>query len=389
MIRATTLFFSLVAIVLVTTQAAAQAALPPTNLAVEVYYYPGEAPSYLVVSPSNSTPGRAFYVRFKRTPAWKDPAGTLPVDAVDIKVLLNDGSVKAIVSVLRGNLHEQQEDVGSYAIREREKIRIEELKRFGVEPFDLALVRVAASGVTPQFVSKSRSIELVSIQPVLATLPSYRLVVRNVSNKNIRAIKLEAGPEDRSKVSALRQGKDGEPLIVAGGTVELAMRSLTKAVSAPEGYKPVSAENQVILISTVIYNDLSYDGDAETAALFRSAHLANKIQIPRIIASYQAALASQDKPEEVLSSLAKRIELLDTEVKPEDLQGLLKDFPALAGKRDELSHTIAFELSYVKKDAVEEIQRFSSGSGTAGPVKAWLESMKVRYELWLSRLALD
>src|SRR5260370_33048717 len=58
---------------------------PPTNLVVEVYYYPNEPPAYMVVAPVNSPPGGAWFVRFRRLPGGQSPCGPLPVTAAALK----------------------------------------------------------------------------------------------------------------------------------------------------------------------------------------------------------------------------------------------------------------------------------------------------------------
>src|SRR6266851_7028632 len=116
---------------------------PPTNLVVEVYYYPNEPPAYMVVAPVNSPPGGSWFGRFQQLPGWQVPAGALPVTAVDIKTLLTGNDVRVSISVFMGGLHEQEKSVAVYSLREGEKLRVRELAQFGVEPFELALVRVA------------------------------------------------------------------------------------------------------------------------------------------------------------------------------------------------------------------------------------------------------
>lgn len=389
MIRTTTLIFWFALILVARTPAAAQTILPPTNLAVEVYYYPGEAPAYLVVSPANATPGRAFYSRFKRLKNWKDAAGVLPVTAVDIKLMLNEdsGGVRAIVSAFRGKVHEQQQDVGAYAIREGEKIRVEELSRFGIEPFELALVRVTATSDPPSFSSASSSIELVSIRALVTTFPTYQMVLRNVAPKNIRAIRIEAGPRDRPGLLTLREGKDGEPLITAGSSAEITMRIVTRAVPAPGGFTPVSPDNQVIRILAIIYDDQSFDGDAETVAQYRAVKLAERIQLTRVVAAFEEALTSSAKSEELIRALVNRIERLSTDVSPDDVQRIIQEFPNMTAKRDELRNTMAFELGYFRKDVVDDINRFKSGAVMESSLRPWLESSKERYLRWLARLS--
>src|SRR5882672_7271346 len=76
----------------------------PTNLVVEVYYYPNEPPAYMVVAPVNSPPGGSWSGRFQTVRCWQVPAGALPVTAVDIKTLLSGSDVRVSISVFMGEL---------------------------------------------------------------------------------------------------------------------------------------------------------------------------------------------------------------------------------------------------------------------------------------------
>jgi len=63
----------------------AQNASQPTNLVLEVTYYPKERLAYQAVPPSTSGAAGGWYARFERVPRWTPPAGSYPVHAVNIK----------------------------------------------------------------------------------------------------------------------------------------------------------------------------------------------------------------------------------------------------------------------------------------------------------------
>ncbi len=362
---------------------------PPTNLVVEVYYYPNEPPAYMVVAPVNSPPGGSWFGRFRQLPGWQVPAGALPVTAVDIKTLLTGNDVRVSISVFMGRLHEQEKSVAVYSLREGEKLRVRELAQFGVEPFELALVRVApANAELPQFVSKAPSIELVTIQANLSTLPSHRLVLRNVSGKNVRAIMVRTVQNRNIKTSGMRQGKEGNPLIPAGSIAEITERAITRATASPGGYKPVTPENQTIEISTAIFEDGSYEGEADTAARYRSFLKGQKAQLIRVAALFQKASEnSESGPRNLLDSLRNDVAQLKTDADPADVQELLNEFPAFP-KKVELKEAIESEMFYLRKDVLDDISRFQVQHPTfdSNFLQAWLAASKQRYADWLSRL---
>lgn len=362
---------------------------PPTNLVVEVYYYPKEAPAYMTVSPANLPPSGSWFARFQSVPGWQVPAGALPVKAVDIKTLLLGDAVRVSVSVLMGKMLEQEKSVAVYSLHEGEKVRVAELAQFGVEPFELALVRVASANTDlPQFVSQAPSIELVTIQANLSTLPSHRLVLRNVSGKNVRAIMVRTVQNRNIKTSGLRQGKEGNPLIPAGGTAEITQRAITRATASPGGYRPVTPESQTIEISTAIFDDGSYEGKAETAFRYLSFLKGQKAQLVRVVALFQeASESSEPGPANLIESLRNGVAQLKTDADPAVVQKLLSDFPAFP-KKEELKDAIESEMLYVRKDVLDDIGRFQvqHSAMDSNSLRAWLAASKQRYADWLSRL---
>ena len=362
---------------------------PPTNLVVEVYYYPKEAPAYMVVSPANLPPGGSWFARFARVPGWQVPMGGSPVTAVDIKTLLVGDTVRVSISVFMGKLHDELKSVAVVSLREGEKVRIPELARFGVEPFDVALVRVApANPNLPQFVSKAPSIELVTIEANLSTLPSHRLVLRNASSRNVRAIMVRTLQSKSIQTTRLPQGKEGAPLIPAGGTAEIIQRSITRATPSPGGYKPVTLENQTIEISTAIFDDGSFEGEAETAVRYLSFLKGQKAQLARVVALFQEASESREAdPTSRLESLRTGVAQLKTDADPTVLQELLSDFPGLT-KKGELKDGMESEMHHIRKDVLNDIDRFQAQHQTvdSNSLQTWLVAEHQRFANWLSRL---
>ena len=361
----------------------------PTNLIVEVYYYPPEPPAYMTVSPANSPPGGSWFARFRRVPGWQVPPGALPVNAVNIKTLLTGNTVRVSISVLLGKLHEQEKSVAEYSLRQGEKVRVLELAQFGVEPFELALVRVAsASADLPQVVSKALAIELVTIQANLSTLPSYRLVLRNVSVKNVRAIMVRTVQNRSIKLSGFEGGKEGAPLIPAGGTAEINHPADTRATATPGGYKPLTPENQIIEISTAIFDDGSFEGEEYEAIIYRALLKGQKAQLIRVVALFQEASENgQPDPANLFESLRNGVAQLKTDADPVALQELLNDFPAFT-KKAELKDAIEFQMLYLRKNVLDDIGQFQVRYSPldSNSFQAWLVASKRRYADWLSRL---
>jgi hypothetical protein len=363
---------------------------PPTNLAVEVYFFPKEPPAYMTVAPEKAPAIGQTFGRFGHVPGWIPSAEFPTIRVVDVRPLLSGGVVRVTVAVLFGKTYEYEKRVGVYTIREGERVRVQELSTFGVEPFELALVRVEpVPSNLPQFASKAKSVELVTIQPNLSTLASNRLVLRNISTKNIRALTVRSLQGDRLLLSGGREGKEGGPLIPAGGVGEITWRATTRAAATPGGYKPVTLPNQTIEIAMAMFEDGSYEGDPDSAFIFKGALKGSRIQIGKIVELLQETLQSgQSDPATVLKSLLDQLEAPNNEADQADVQELIKEFPASAKKPEEIRELIKVEMRLTRKDLLDEIRHFQSQNPALGAntVRTWLTMTKQRYEAWLGRL---
>ena len=363
----------------------------PTHLALEVYFFGNEPPAYVVVPPPNSSPSGSWFARFKRLPGWTTPAGSLQVDAVNFRPTLEGDAVRVSVSVLMGTRHEEEKDVAVYTIREGEKIRIQQLTQFGVEPFAVKLVRVApADSDLPPVISRAKSIELVSIQPNLSTLPSFRVALRNLSSKNVSALGLNVTQGDRTLLSSMPQGKEGGPLILAGGVAEVFSPGATRATAAPGGYDPVEPPHQSIVITMAVFADGSFEGDIEAAAGFRGFVKGRKIQLRRLVDVFQAILQDDSSnPSSALEMLRTKVNALGVDADPLAVQELASEFSSLAQRpKRGLTSAIEAAMNGIRRDAQQSIAEFQLKNPNLDAIafRAWLVASRQRYEAWLARL---
>ncbi len=213
-----------------------------TGIALEVTYEDGRAPSYQAVPWASAQRGWVWYGRFGRVAGWQLPAGAQPIRAVRIVPFLDEDAVRMTVSVLRGEkFHDAEDTVGSYSARENETITILELKDFGVEPFQIKVVRVAPlAPALPAIVNHTKSLEVVGIESIVSTLPTYKVTLRSLSDKNIYAMQINVQEGDKRQLTGMPQGKEGEPLIKAGALFELKQHLATRAQATAAGFAPES-----------------------------------------------------------------------------------------------------------------------------------------------------
>jgi hypothetical protein len=285
--------FVFVLIAAFTSLATAQQTSPAAaSLALEVRFYPQQEPAYHAVS---SKRDGAWFARFGHVPEWKQPESSLPVTAVNIQSELAESGVRVWVSVFLGEIHAQEKAVTSYVLAEGEKVTVRELAEFGVEPFEIKVVRLPPMiGEPPRFVSKARSIELVVMEPIMSTLPFYKLVVRNLSTKPVNALYVRTLQDGGTRNSFMPQGQEGQPIIAQGGTYEFNARLATRTTPTAEGYAPVILPNQIIEVSSAVFDDGSFEGESETPITFAAFSKGRKIMLEKVLGLLQKSQPAND-----------------------------------------------------------------------------------------------
>jgi hypothetical protein len=362
----------------------------PTGLVLEIVYYEKAPPSYLALTRPGGRPATAWYARFGRIQNWQLPDGQLPVRAVNIVSRL-DGEVASVtVSLLRGvKFHDQETMVGTYQIRENESVAVQELERFGVEPFRVGVKRVAPA-VPDQPVVKSlaKSLEIVGIEPQTSTLPRYKLTLRNLSDKNIVALRIEIMSGGVVGVSSMPQGQEGLPLIKAGAFFESIQPLNTRAVQTAGGFTPDATISQETVITALVFEDGSFEGDPAWAAKYKAFTLGRKVALTRLLevcAAMEEAAPSQQERTTQLGLFRDRVRTLSGEIDEAALAQLVGEFPSLTLKETTNLKTAAeVTLNRVRKELLDDLSAFEKTYPS--DFRSWLVNVETRYRTWLSRL---
>ena len=371
-----------------------QTAAPPTRLALEVTYYPGRTPAYENVPGAESKPGGAWFALFARIASWQPPADAPPAEAVRVISRVEGEAVRVTVSILSGSkAFENEQPVGNYLIRETEKIRVEELKQFGIEPFEIKVIRVNANvpAVPPVILRGVESVAVINSMPKETTLPSYRIILRNQSNKNIVALAANVLTEGKVGMAAVPRGIDGQPLIPVGKEYWLTVMAPNRAQAVPGGFVPTTPSDQKIEINAAVFDDGTYEGDAETAAVVSGYLAGEKMELPRLIPLLENALHSGEADfTRGLSKLESQVSAVASDAEPATIKSLTSKYPQISGPPGE-QIKIAFEFSAttIKSNLLKEIhtiQNEESKRITAELYRIWLTKTKERYEKWLARL---
>lgn len=354
-----------------------------TGLALEITTLKGRAPVYLRLPGPNMPISRAWYGGFGHIAGWEPPAGTQPIFAVRIVPSFDVDRVKIAVSVLRGaKFDDTEEPVATYFARENDRLTIAELKDFGVEPFEIKIVRVTPEVTDlPTVLNQTKSLEVVSIEPLVSNFPLYKLTLRNLSDKNISGLSIETLVGGVKKQSHMPQSRTGKSLIAAGDFFELKEPLSTQAVATADGYAPATAQTQQIVIATLVFEDGSYEGDPKSAASLRGFAAGSKTELTRLVPVLESALAMSDS----LENLRRQLNDVSVAVDSADVAALSEAFPGIESKRLQLSLEAA--THGVKRDVLKELDSFEKSRHQAGEYQTWLTNLKGRYADWLARLS--
>jgi len=388
------LHFILIAILLLLSSAPlAFSQSAPTGLALEVTYFKSRPPAYQTVLAADVKGRGDWYGLFGHVASWQAPTGFLPVQAVNILPHLEGDVVRIEVSVFVGaKMLEKELPVATYLLHVNETIKTTALTQLGVEPFEIKVRRMTPiSTALPQVTSRADSVAVLNVEANNSTLPSYKLQLRNLSNKNILALGINLLTNHRLSSSGRPRDPEGLPLIEAGATYSHNIPVSLAAQKTADGFVPDPLPKQEIVIVMAFFDDGSYEGDAKAAASIRGFLIGERLQLGKLIPIFQAAINGQDPSvSQAIEKLRASVAALGSDFDPDILRRLQEAFPGLnPAEKASLRIPIEVSLNRVRFDLLKSLQQFEQANGqslTAAAFQEWLSKTKERYENWLSRL---
>ncbi len=363
----------------------------PSRLALEVVYIPGTPPDYLTVPGSESRRAGAWYARFSSTPGWQLPKGSLPVAAVKIVSQFNGETVDIYVSVFKGRLHEREESVATYHLGENETRVVNELKSFGIEPFEIKVIRSSPTVVVPNnVINDTQSLEVITIKAANSTLPQYQLTLRNLSKKAISALWLGLQADGKLRISSLLHNPDGKPLIGAGDTYETRPFGVTRALEVGGGYVPRPLESQDVVLGAVVFDDGTWEGKDTRAATFRAFVAGRKYQISDVLKNFDRVSSNTDLTvTSAIEELRTHFSLRNAGVNEAAFAQVLSEFPNFTmAQQEDLRAGVEVVTHDIRKTLLDNLSAFDTQhpERRLEDFQAWLLSEKLKYETWLHRL---
>lgn len=96
----------------------------------------------------------------------------------------------------------------------------------------------------PVILKGVESVVVINAMAKETTLPSYRIILRNQSNKNIVGLGVDVVAGGRVQITSKPRGIDGQPLIAAGNEYWLTVAAPNRAQPTLGGYIPTSPSEQ-------------------------------------------------------------------------------------------------------------------------------------------------
>ena len=326
---------------------------------------------------------------FKRIDWWKPANGESRAQAVDIR-LGRDGEV-AIVTLYATLENDKQVKVGTYRLKEGETVTTEELKAFGIEPCVLKVVRAKPHveeplpPITAQLDNKTKSLEVVEFFQEAPPSTSFRLTVRNASQKNVTGLDFYMpSPDGNGGGGQSSTGNKARPIMIPGG-VSTHFIGLSRPVRlTPNGYVYDDVSKQTVIIRAVMFEDGTYEGMAEVVAQLEAGRRGLEVQRRRVLRLLQEVSNSNDVNTLTLDAVKERAYALSKTGEESDVSDILARFPSLDSKwKDTLRVSVGTGLSTGKQEFLRFIREFEEKlkqPGTRVTLADWAKQMSSQYE---------
>jgi hypothetical protein len=357
--------------------------LMPTGLSLEVNTKDGPI-SY------KSIPGEFFGGSYRRLASWQPTPDAPQTDTFEVRYVMEGDAVRVKAYAWMGKFADQKELIGNYLLPEGGKVSLEGMAKFGYEPMELAVVKVkAAPLVLPEATSKIQSVAVVSVEIKQSNFPAYKLTLRNLSGKDITHLEIQSFRAGRLSAIKWPRADFNVPLVKAGESYEVVINAMGHGQKTQDGFTP--SPPQRIEVTTAIFTDKSYEGDAQTAARFIAMMHGQKIQLTRALAILKRSPETQGAGEPAkLENLKQQVSLLDRNASQEMIDEMSAGFPGRTPEWNEgLKAYMETGLDEVRKGLLEEIAKYKKGidDGTATELPGtWMRDLRQKYEAWLSRL---
>ena len=309
--------------------------------------------------------------------------GPQRINAVRVTSQWNGETAEVRVTLLRGvNFYDEEEEVTSYQTGLGEPTVISKLESYGIHRFKITLISPkTAVPPPPSLENRTLSVEFAKIESEGLPLPAYRATFRNLSAKKLAALKLLAYRGGRGPGTMLFQGEDGRPLIESNEMVSRRI-SIDLAEKIGESYTPGAPAANLIIISSAVFTDGTFEGDAEPACSYEKLVFGRKAWLKSALKIIDEHLSQPEDPQgaQQLKEKIRALRYARTGVESVMRSAVAAQCPSPTAFAEStfsaLNLQLISDLDTLTKTRPKPLVTFG----------AWLESTRQRYRQWLNNL---
>lgn len=331
------------------TAAAQEQSPPPIKLSLQIFFKQSQIPLYVTAD----RPVASFYSSLPRIPSWREPEGVPPVHRIEVSHHRVGDYVFVRVSIGRGDKFRiTSELVGEYKARLDESVVVNELTKFGFEPFRFKVVRRHRVELPEIGVANlTRSIKVMSAEAMDKEDVGVKVVLRNLSSKKVMGLELHILRGGRSVNILPTLGINGRALIEPGGEYKNFIGSGGSGEEVAGGYVPLMPET--FKVASVLFADGSYEGEVVPAAWHAASLAGHRHQLIRVLGIIERALAAPDvHTPEAIARFKTQVSELNYEADPSVLEELVASYPGLNEKERETLQSLAAVHMYRLQQSV-------------------------------------
>ena len=299
--------------------------------------------------------GGMWTAAFPRITGADTSRNGLPLTTLDIKYVVEGSAVLVTVALCYGGPGQNCVTVGTVRLADEQPVRVEGLRRYGVEPITLSLVQLDPSTAYAPEVTSVSGLLTARAEALGANVSAYRVVVTNRSIQPLMWLQFKAYRANRLAILGRPRGKRNMPLIPPNADYTFEISNNTAGLQAADGSETWQPLDRIELTS-MMWQDGVVEGDQASAAEQRGVDMRRAEQLQSLLALLRAA------PGRPLTS-----------VRTEIAQSMTADL----------------ETRRARDSILEEVDRFAKAQtpSTAPEFRAWLGRTIPEYEQWLSRIA--
>jgi len=309
------------------------------------------------------------------------------ISLIKLFVSPEGGEWKIKISVVMGAFRDKGERVvATYRTRLNQMTPVDEIEKLGVGSFEVGIVAIKPEEATrPEIINKTTSLAVLNLVSEVVPSP-YQLLLQHLSHKRVAALEVDSYSDGKRIMITWPRGDFNQPLIEAGATYEVRIKSTSGPSSSSGGYQRKPERFEIV---SVVFADGTFEGDEFLAAQVNAKMAVAKLQLQRVIALLEAARVAGGAPApEIISNLSKGTFALRDYPTSEEIKPVSDRFPALnVMQRDFLRTNATQGLHAVKASLRFDITQFRLTNTTDRTLlKDWLKRMREKYETWLGGL---